>query len=84
MVAFAEWLFLVEREIIDRAVIQGYGRAFQQGLENLIQRTRDPVLRSTFEEMRQPLRLRCLQQTASPLLCRKESPCLGSESRRTI
>jgi hypothetical protein len=50
--AFAEWLFLVEHELIDRAVIASYDRAFQQGLENLIQRTRDPVLRSTFEQMR--------------------------------
>ena len=52
MVAFREWLFLTEHELIDRAVLQGYERAFQQGLEGLIQRTRDPVLRSTFEQMR--------------------------------
>ncbi len=53
MVAFAEWLFQEEREIIDRAVIAGYDRAFLQGLDGLIQRTRDPVLRNTFEKMRQ-------------------------------
>ena len=45
MVGFAEWLFREERELIDRAILQGYDRAFQQGLENLIQRTKDPVLR---------------------------------------
>ena len=49
---FCEWLFQEEREIIDRGVVQGYERAFQQGLEGLIQRTKDPVLRSTFEKMR--------------------------------
>ncbi len=52
MVAFREWLFHVEREIIDRAVIAGYDRAFQQGLDELIQRTKDPVLKATFERMR--------------------------------
>ena len=51
-VGFREWLFLVEREIIDRGVIAGYDRAFLQGLDGLIQRTQDPVLRSTFEGMR--------------------------------
>ena len=52
MVAFANWLFLVEREIIDRAVVAGYDHAFSVGLEGLIQRTRDPVLRAAFERMR--------------------------------
>ncbi len=52
MVAFRAWLFLVEREIIDRAVIAGYDQAFRHGLEELIQRTKDPVLKATFEKMR--------------------------------
>jgi hypothetical protein len=52
MVSFASWLFLIEREIIDGSVVAGYNHAFQQGLEDLIQRTKDPVLRATFERMR--------------------------------
>ena len=52
MVAFAEWLIQEERQIVDRAVVQGYDRAFQSGLEGLIRRTKDPVLRTTFEQMR--------------------------------
>ena len=50
---FREWLFLVERSLVDPAVIDSYERAFQQRLEALIQRTRDPELRRAFEEMRQ-------------------------------
>ena len=45
-------LFLVERSLVDPAVLDSYERAFQQGLEALIQRTRDPELRRTFEGMR--------------------------------
>lgn len=53
MVGFAEWLFQEERSLIDPAVVQGYDRAFQSGLEGLIQRTRDPVLKATFQKMRE-------------------------------
>ena len=49
---FCEWLIQEERQIVDRAVVQSYDRAFQSGLEGLIQRTKDPVLRTTFERMR--------------------------------
>ena len=50
---FREWLLLVERSLVDPAVLDSYERAFQHGLEALIQRTRDPELRRTFEGMRQ-------------------------------
>ena len=49
---FREWLFLVERSLIDPEVLDSYEKAFQQGLEALIRRTRDPELRRTFEGMR--------------------------------
>ncbi len=53
MVGFAQWLVLQERTLVDPAVIDSYDHAFQQGLEGLIQRTRDPELRQAFEAMRQ-------------------------------
>jgi hypothetical protein len=49
---FREWLLLVERSLVDPGVLDSYERAFQQGLEALIQRTQDPDLRRTFEGMR--------------------------------
>jgi hypothetical protein len=49
---FREWLHLVERSLVDPAVLDTYERAFQQGLEALIQRTHDPELRRAFEGMR--------------------------------
>ena len=59
MVRFAEWLFLLERSLVDPAVLDSYEGAFQHGLEALIQRTQDPELRRTFEGMRScPVRSR--------------------------
>jgi hypothetical protein len=52
MVCFAEWLHLEERSLVDPAVMDGYERAFQHGLEGLIQRTTDPRLRQALEAMR--------------------------------
>ena len=52
MGGFAEWLFLVERSLVDPEVLDSYERAFQHGLEALIRRTQDPELRQTFEGMR--------------------------------
>jgi hypothetical protein len=49
---FREWLLLVERSLVDPAVLDSYERAFQHGLEALIQRTHDPELRRTFVGMR--------------------------------
>jgi hypothetical protein len=49
---FREWLLLVERSLVDPLVLDSYEQAFQHGLEALIQRTQDPDLRRTFEEMR--------------------------------
>jgi hypothetical protein len=49
---FAEWLCLVERTLVDPAVLDSYEQAFQQSLETLVQRTRDPELRRTFAGMR--------------------------------
>jgi hypothetical protein len=53
MGGFAEWLFLVERSLVDPAVLDTYEQAFRNGLETLIGRTRNPELRRTFEGMRQ-------------------------------
>lgn len=52
MLTFWEWL-LQETSLVDPGVVASYERAFQQGLEGLIQRTRDPGLRQAFEAMRQ-------------------------------
>src|SRR5208283_1419386 len=52
MGGFAEWLFLVERSLVDPEVLDSYELAFQHGLEALIRRTRDLELRQTFEGMR--------------------------------
>lgn len=52
MVAFSEWFFLQERSLVDAGVLASYERAFQQGLEALIARTRDPALRQAFSAMR--------------------------------
>ena len=52
MVSFWEWLQLDERTLVDPAVVASYEKAFQQGLEGLIQRTRDPALRQALEAMR--------------------------------
>jgi len=53
MVAFQEWLFAEERSLVDRAVLSSYDRAFQQQLEQLIGRTKDPELRKAFSDMRE-------------------------------
>jgi hypothetical protein len=52
MVSFSEWFYLQERSLVDPGVVASYERAFQQQLEELIQRTRDPALRQAFEAMR--------------------------------
>ena len=53
MVAFRQWLFQEERRLIDAAVMDSYERAFQQGLGDLIGRTRNPQLKTTFEGMKE-------------------------------
>ena len=52
MVAFREWLLLSEVSLIDPSVLNSYEQAFQQKLEELIQRTQNPELRRAFEAMR--------------------------------
>ena len=52
MVAFQEWLFTEERNLVDKAVLDGYDRAFGLELDKLIQRTKDPGLRKAFSDMR--------------------------------
>ena len=52
MVSFSEWLLQEVRSLIDPHVLDSYEAAFQQQLEALIQRTRDPALRQEFERMR--------------------------------
>src|SRR5262249_33184331 len=41
------------RDPVPRTVLQSYEAAFQQELEALIERTRNPVLRQQFEQMRE-------------------------------
>ena len=48
---FREWLILTERAAIDPAVLQSYENAFQQELQRLIHRTKDPELRQAFANM---------------------------------
>jgi len=52
MVTFSEWLLQEVRSLIDPHVLDSYEAAFQQQLEALIGRTRDPALRQEFERMR--------------------------------
>ena len=49
--SFGDWL-LEERSLVDPYVLDSYERAFQQQLEALIGRTKDPALRQEFERMR--------------------------------
>jgi len=50
--AFRNWLLFQEASLVDRAVLDSYERAFRQGLDALIARTKHPELRKTFEGMR--------------------------------
>lgn len=52
MITFGEWLLQEERSLVDPHVLDTYERAFQQQLEGLIRRTRDPALQQEFEKMR--------------------------------
>ncbi|NLX98177.1 MAG: hypothetical protein GXY83_18615 [Rhodopirellula sp.] len=52
MVAFRQWLIFEERRLIDPAVLSQFERAFEQALDGMIHRTRDPALRRTLEGMR--------------------------------
>ena len=52
MVTFSEWLLQEVRSLIDPHVLDSYEAAFQQQLEALVGRTRDPALRQEFERMR--------------------------------
>ena len=52
MDGFREWLLLQEASIVDRAVLDSYERAFRQSLNALVQRTKDPALKKTFEGMK--------------------------------
>ena len=48
---FREWLLIKETAAVDPAVLQSYENAFQQELQRLIHRTRDPELRLAFSDM---------------------------------
>ena len=50
--SFGDWLLEEERSLLDPYILDQYERAFQQQLEALIQRTRDPALRQAFKQMR--------------------------------
>jgi hypothetical protein len=49
---FSEWLLAEERSLVDPSVLDSYEQAFEQKLEELIQRTKAPDLRQAFEAMR--------------------------------
>jgi hypothetical protein len=49
---FREWLILQERQLFPPDLLQSWEYGFRQGLEQLIQSTRDPVLKAEFERMR--------------------------------
>lgn len=48
---FREWLLSEEQDLVPPGVLRGYDHAFNQQLMRLIQRTHDPRLRTTFQEM---------------------------------
>ena len=61
MVAFSfkQWLFLIEgrhivegRQIVDSSVVHSYQKAFEAGVDDLVQRTESPALRDAFASMR--------------------------------
>jgi hypothetical protein len=51
-VDFRQFLLILERTLVDPAVVQSYEREFQRQLDALIQRTADPALRNTFASMK--------------------------------
>ena len=51
-VDFNDFLLILERTLVDPAVVQSYEREFQRQLDALIQRTTDPALRNTFASMK--------------------------------
>ena len=51
MQTFWNWLLTEERyERLPAGVLQGYEQAFKQALRGVIQRTKDPRLRATFQK----------------------------------
>ncbi len=51
-VDFNAFLLILERTLVDPAVVQSYEREFQRQLDALIQRTTDPALRNTFASLK--------------------------------
>ena len=68
-----------ERNLVDPHVLDSYERLFQQQLEALIQRTRDPALRQAFEHMRF-----CPVQTGQGRCCRFIDYILGTLIRHGV
>ena len=79
MVLFSEWLFQEVRSLIDPHVLDGYERLFQQQLEGLIGRTKDPALRHEFEKMRA-----CPVQDRNGRCCRFIDYVLGALIRHGV
>jgi hypothetical protein len=77
--SFGDWLLEEERSLVDPHVLDGYERLFQQQLEALIQRTRDPALRQAFENMRF-----CPVQTGQGRCCRFIDYVLGTLIRHGV
>ena len=76
--SFGDWL-LEERSLVDPHVLDGYERAFQQKLEALIGRTKDPALRQAFERMRS-----CPVQDRNGRCCRFADYIVGALIRHGI
>ena len=68
-----------ERSLVDPHVLDGYERAFQQQLEALIGRTKDPALRQAFEQMRD-----CPVQDRNGRCCRFSDYVVGALIRHGV
>ena len=77
-ISFGDWL-LEERSLLDPYILDQYERAFQQQLEALIGRTRDPALRQAFEQMRD-----CPIQDRNGRCCRFSDYIVGALIRHGI
>lgn len=52
MHTFWQWLLTEDRyDYVPASILLGYDQAFKQALKGVIQRTKDPTLRATFEQM---------------------------------
>ncbi len=76
---FGDWLLEEERSLVDPHVLDGYEWAFQEKLEALIGRTKDPALRQEFEKMRS-----CPVQDRNGRCCRFVDYIVGALIRHGV